>query len=531
MTGRAPEVAGEEGGARDVEGRARSGTNRPESTDPTAPAPLHRDTERTATSIVAQRDIPKQSAPEASLVHQGIITGEEYASAVGRHEESGHSIWAALRGAVRLILPRRPHFFGLGDEPDDTPFAVAEVVATGERLSPIPELVSNLFEKAIQWRGTDIHLDPDSSGVRIRVRIDGHLHDVGSLPDEVARQVRSRIKILAGMDILEKVGPQDGHICLSADGIHRDFRVATLLTGLGERMVIRFHQAAEQGALLDALGLDPDQESTVRSLLDRPQGLILIGGPVGSGKTTTLYACLRSIAHPTRSLITIEDPIEYRLDGVCQVEVRPHLGLSFAQGLRAILRQDANVVAVGEIRDRNTARVVSRAAAAGSLVLSAVHAGSGAGVLRSLANYRIPPYRIGESLVGIIVQRLVRVLCPACKRPVEFDSRSQTTLASWGLSNEEMAHATLFSPVGCSACLGTGYHGRTGVFEVIDIADLSIEPAPEIDWPRVLVAGRHRKLSTAAARKVARGVTTIEEANRVLSIRSQTPLGLSATGR
>lgn len=515
----------------DVDGCDRSGTDRPASTEPTAPPPLHRDTERTGTSIAGHRDIPKESVPEASLVHQGIITGEEYASAVGRHEESGHSIWAALRGAVHLILPRRPYFFGRGEESDDTRFAVAEVVATGEGLSPIPELVSNLFEKAIQWRGTDIHLDPDTSGVRIRVRVDGHLHDVGSLPDEVARQVRSRIKILAGMDILEKVGPQDGHICLSADGIHRDFRVATLLTGLGERMVIRFHQVAEQGVLLDALGLDPDQESTVRSLLDRPQGLILIGGPVGSGKTTTLYACLRSIAHPMRSLITIEDPIEYRLDGVCQVEVRPHLGLTFAQGLRAILRQDANVIAVGEIRDRTTARVVSRAAAAGSLVLSAVHAGSGAGVLRSLANYRISPYRIGESLAGIIVQRLVKVLCPACKRLVVLDSRSQTTLASWGLSNEEVAQATLFNPVGCQACLGTGYRGRTGVFEVIDIAELSIEPALEIDRPQVLVNGRQCKLPTAAARKIARGVTTIEEVNRVLSMRSQLPHGLSATGR
>jgi type II secretory ATPase GspE/PulE/Tfp pilus assembly ATPase PilB-like protein len=499
----------------DVEGRDRSLDDRPVSDAPAAPAPLHRDTGRTGTEIATQPGMPKDCAPEASLVHQGIITGEEYASAVGRHEESGHSIWAALRGAVRLILPRGPHFFGRGEESDDSRFTVAEV-SPGERSSPIPELVSNLFEKAIQWRGTDIHLDPDTAGVRIRVRIDGHLHDVGSLPDEVARQVRSRIKILAGMDILEKVGPQDGHICLSADGIHRDFRVATLLTGLGERMVIRFHQAAEQGVLLDALGLDPDQESTVRSLLDRPQGLILIGGPVGSGKTTTLYACLRSIAHPMRSLITIEDPIEYRLDGVCQVEVRPHLGLTFAQGLRAILRQDANVVAVGEIRDRNTARVVSRAASAGSLVLSAVHAGSGAGVLRSLANYRISPYRIGESLVGIIVQRLVRVLCPVCKSPVELDSQTRTTLESWGLSNGEVAQATLFNPVGCPVCLGTGYRGRTGVFEVIDIAELSIGLAQEINWPRVLTKARHCKLATAAARKVARGITTIGEVKRVL---------------
>jgi type II secretory ATPase GspE/PulE/Tfp pilus assembly ATPase PilB-like protein len=218
------------------------------------------------------------------------------------------------------------------------------------------------------------------------------------------------------MDPIEKRDPQDGHVSLQAEGGHRDFRVATLLTGLGERLVVRSHQVADRGHALDALGLEDDQVAAVRRLLARPYGLVLVAGPTGSGKTTTLYACLRALAAPTRSLITIEDPIEYRLDGVTQVEVHPSRGLSFARGLRAILRQDPDVIMVGEIRDRDTARVAGRAAAAGAFVLSTVHAAGGLGVLRTLAHYRVPPHRIGESLGGVVVQRLVRTLCD-CKRP------------------------------------------------------------------------------------------------------------------
>lgn len=466
----------------------------------------------------------KESRPGDSLLHEGIITSEEYRSAVGQQDQTDHSIWSALRDAVRLILPSAAGHSDSGDVSAVVRDATLE--PAGHRLTVMPEnagsvpgFVSNLFENTIQWGGTDIHLDPEAAGVRIRIRIDGQLHDVGSLPIEMARHVRSRIKILAGMDILEKTGPQDGHICLDTDAGRRDFRVATLLTGLGERMVIRFHQAADQGLVLDALGLDPDQTSAVRGLLARPQGLVLVAGPVGSGKTTTLYACLRAVAHPMRSLITIEDPIEYRLDGICQVEVHPQLGLSFAHGLRAILRQDADVVAVGEIRDRDTARVVSRAAAAGALVLSAVHAASGAAVLRSLANYRVSPHRIAESMAGIIVQRLLRTLCSVCKRPSESKAKSFELLSSWELSREELERATFFEPVGCPLCLGTGYRGRTGVFEVIEIDELDTANASKIDWPLVLTKGPHCKLQVAAGRKVARGITTVEEAARVLSLR------------
>jgi type II secretory ATPase GspE/PulE/Tfp pilus assembly ATPase PilB-like protein len=329
------------------------------------------------------------------------------------------------------------------------------------------------------------------------------------------------------VDLVEKREPQDGHISLESEDGHRDFRVATLLTGLGERMVIRFHQVADRGQSLDALGLEGDQAAAVRRVLTMPQGLILVAGPIGSGKTTTLYACLQALATPTRSIITIEDPIEYRLDGVTQVEVRPNLGLSFARGLRAVLRQDPDIIMVGEIRDRDTARIAGRAAATGAVVLSSVHATDGPGVLRSLANYHVPPDRMAESLTGIIVQRLVRTLCAACKRPVQLDQESTTVLAGWGLGEEEAGRATLFEPTGCPRCLGTGYRGRTGIFEVVELGELMRERngwgGGTSRWSQALGAGGACDLLRAAALKAGEGMTTIEEVRRILPPRHRPP--------
>jgi len=463
---------------------------------------------------------------ESVLVQQGIITDEEYAAAVSRSEQSGHSILTALRG-TSPVLPHRSPSGGWPDmgqpaPPGGLPAASRLRFAALEGSATVPALVSGLFEDVSRWGATDVHLDPTPTGVQVRVRIDGLLHDVGSLPEAVARHVRSRIKVLAGMDLVEKRAPQDGHISLQDEGGHRDFRVATLLTGLGERMVIRSHQVADRGLSLDALGLEDDQAAAVRRLLARPQGLVLVAGPTGSGKTTTLYACLRALASPTRNLITIEDPIEYRLDGVTQVEVHPNLGLTFARGLRAILRQDPDVIMVGEIRDRDTARIASRAAAAGSFVLSTVHAADGPGVLRALANYGVPPHRIGEGLCGIVVQRLIRTLCD-CKRPVHPDRAGTAALAGWGLGDEECGRARLFEPAGCMRCLGTGYHGRTAVFEVVELDDPIGDRAAGTRgpgrWSRAITSGRSTDLLLAAARKVARGVTTIDEVSRILPTR------------
>jgi type II secretory ATPase GspE/PulE/Tfp pilus assembly ATPase PilB-like protein len=469
------------------------------------------------------------------LVQQGIITNEEYASALSRSEQSGHSIWTALRGAS-LILPgwaRPGEKGGPSNEaaplppplPGDGPTGAAPAPFGGlDASSPIPLLVSGLFEGAARWGATDIHFDPTPAAVRVRARIDGLLHDVGSLPDDVARHVRSRIKVLAGMDLVEKREPQDGHVFLQDEAGRRDFRVATLLTGLGERMVVRSHQVADQGHSLDALGLEDEEVAAVRQLLAKPHGLVLVAGPTGSGKTTTLYACLRALAEPTRSLLTIEDPIEYRLEGVTQVEVHPKLGLSFARGLRAILRQDPDVIMVGEIRDRDTARIASRAAAAGAFVLSTAHAADGLGVLRTLANYQVPPRRIGESLGGIVVQRLVRTLCD-CKRPTAPNRASTTMLASWGLGDEECGRAKLYEPAGCPRCLGTGYRGRTGIFEVIKFGEPVGQRGGLIRggsrWAEAITVGRSCDLLRSAARKIAAGTTTFEEVRRLLPVPHQ----------
>jgi len=471
------------------------------------------------------------------LVQQGIITDEEYASALSRSEQSGHSIWTALRG-TRLVLPDRKRGAG-GAEPSNEEMPRGTTIAGDDQdrgtpvafgnfdvSRPIPALVSGLFEDATRWGATDLHFDPTPDGVRVRARIDGLLHDVGSLPDDVAQHVRARIKVLAGMDLLEKREPQDGHVTLQGEAGHRDFRVATLLTGLGERMVVRSHQMAEQGHTLDVLGLEDDQVAAVRRLLSRPHGLILVAGPTGSGKTTTLYACLRELATPVRSLLTIEDPIEYRLDGVTQVEVHRDLGLNFARGLRAILRQDPDVIMVGEIRDRQTARIASRAAAAGTFVLSTAHAADGFGVLRTLANYQVPPQRIGESLGGIIVQRLVRTLCE-CKRPLAPERAPRTTLAGWGLGDDECGRANLYEPAGCPRCLWTGFRGRTGIFEVIELDEpLGRRGGLARDgsrWSAAIAEGRSCDLAHAAARKVAAGTTTVEEVRRLIALPRRDP--------
>lgn len=477
-----------------------------------------------------------------ALVQQGVITDEEYASAVRRSEQSGYSVWRALRDIQFFFAGRsgwreaattgNPVGARPTSEKSEQSGTAQRTFAALDHSAPIPALVSNLFEDTTRWGATDIHFDPIAGGVKVRARIDGLLRDVGSLPDDVARHVRTRIKVLAGMDLVEKREPQDGHIYLQTEHGHRDFRIATILTGLGERMVVRVHQAVDKGQSLDALGLEDDQAATVRRLLARPQGLILVGGPVGSGKTTTLYACLRDMSLPERCLITIEDPIEYHLDGVTQVEVRPNLGLSFARGLRAVLRQDPNVIMVGEIRDRDTARTASRAAATGALVLSSIHAADGYGVLRSLTNYHVPPHRIGESVAGIIVQRLLRTLCVSCKRPVSVDSNTTRGLTD-SLVGAETERVTLFEPAGCSHCFGTGFRGRTGIFEVIEFGepgwDRSGRGRDESRWSHALLAGRSCDLLRAATRKVVQGVTTIDEVRRVITTRHDV-LGAPVTG-
>jgi type II secretory ATPase GspE/PulE/Tfp pilus assembly ATPase PilB-like protein len=464
------------------------------------------------------------------LVQQGIITDEEYASAVNRSQQSGHSVLTTLRG-TSLVLPtpdRTDDRCGGGGLASTGSEESAQLIERDMASTPfrildasnsVPTLVSNLFEIVVQWGATDLHFDPTPSGARVRARLDGLLHDVGTLPDEIARRVRARIKLLAGIDPFEKRAPRDGHVCVQESTMHRDFRVATLPTGRGERMVIRSHQVANRTRSLDALGFEMDQVEAARRLLGTPHGLVLVAGPTGSGKTTTLYACLQSLAVPTRSLLTIEDPIEYDLDGVTQIEVHRNLGVTFARGLRAILRQDPDVIMVGEIRDRETARVASRAAAVGTLVLSSVHAADGPGVLRTLSNYNVSPHRVVESLSGIIVQRLLRTLCD-CKRPAPADGDSMRLLGEWGLSDEQFNQARLYEAVGCPRCLGTGYRGRTGVFEVIEFADPITRRGNGVrgrsGWDEAITDGRSCDLLLAAARKVVAGITTIAEVQRLL---------------
>jgi type II secretory ATPase GspE/PulE/Tfp pilus assembly ATPase PilB-like protein len=379
-----------------------------------------------------------------------------------------------------------------------------------------PQLVELLLERAFQLRTTDIHLDPNENGLRVRLRVDGMLHDVLDVPAQQSLQMVSRIKLMANMNITEKRLAQDGHISRSGLDGQRDVRVGSGPTTFGERLVLRL--MPESGAFhrFEELGLEPDQIETLTRYATMPYGMILSVGPVGSGKSTTMYSCLELVNNPAKSLVTIEDPVERRIAGVNQIQIDPKIGFGFVEALRAVLRQDPNVVMVGEIRDPETAHIGVRAARTGVLVLSTLHAQDAASSFDVFRDFGIPPIFIGDSLLAVVAQRLLRKVCVHCKQTTVANEASRVTLGA----EDHPGDLLLSRGVGCDACFQTGYSGRTGVFEIIGVDDDLkhglISGAPRLEIIRLARARGMRSLQAAAARKVIDGVTSIEEMNRVL---------------
>ena len=324
------------------------------------------------------------------------------------------------------------------------------------------QLVSTLIESAIELHTTDIHIEPSKSGLVVRFRIDGELHRIMKVPDSMAQSVVSRVKVLADMDVTERRRPQDGHFELRMDRNNFDFRISTLPAIMGEKIVIRILDETRVQTGLESLGLLPRQQQMLRLMIDQPYGMVLVTGPTGSGKTSTLYAALNLLNKENRNLVTIEDPVEYQLEGINQVQVDPHIGVTFAEGLRSILRQDPDIIMVGEIRDSDTAHIAIRAAMTGHLVFSTLHTNSALGAIDALVHLGAVPFMVAGSLIGILSQRLVRKLCPACRKPMKTTSAINRQL---GLAED--VRKRIYKPVGCDECLGSGYIGRTGVFEVI----------------------------------------------------------------
>jgi type IV pilus assembly protein PilB len=371
---------------------------------------------------------------------------------------------------------------------------------------PVMKLVSTIIEGAVNSGATDIHLDPQEPEMRVRYRIDGILHDVMSIPSEAQNAVVSRIKIMSDIDITETRHPQDGHISLEIGGQEFDIRVATLPTFLGERVVLRLLDQSTVLSGIKDLGLESEDEKILSRIIAQPYGMILVTGPTGSGKTTTLYAALNQKNVITDSIVTLEDPVEYQLSGINQVQIESDIDLTFANTLRAALRQDIDVLLVGEIRDADTARIAIRAAMTGHLVFSTLHTNDAPEAISTLRNMGIPSYLIASALTAIIGQRLVRVTCPNCKK--EFKPQ-KNMLKAIGLPETTKS---LYRGEGCELCYNTGCKGRTGIFEILEITSpirkmIALDESTE----KIAQAAKLKTLSDRCRLKVKQGITPPEE--------------------
>ncbi len=350
-----------------------------------------------------------------------------------------------------------------------TPAEGARVTAELVARTPIAQTVDLIITQAVRDRASDIHIEPQEDRLRIRFRIDGTLYDMFSLPLSAQVPLVSRIKILADMNIAEQRRPQDGQMAFSASDKQIDIRVASLATAYGERMSLRILDKSLALFTLPELGLLPESLRKFEAMARSPYGLVLVGGPTGSGKTTTLYALINTFNRLERNIMTIEDPIEYHFKDINQTQVNLKAGITFPTGLRALMRHDPNIILVGEIRDKETASIAVQAALTGHLVLSSIHANNSVGVLFRLLDLGIEPYLIISTLVGISTQRMVRRLCPHCRTSYQADDNENR------LFREELGEAPgrLYKKgSGCNLCAGTGYQGRTGIFEVMLVSDV-----------------------------------------------------------
>jgi len=378
--------------------------------------------------------------------------------------------------------------------------------------APVIRLINGLMAEAARIGASDIHMEPYDTELVIRMRVDGVMSEKARLPARLAPVLVSRVKVMSRLDIAERRIPQDGRISLAIGGRTLDVRVSTLPAKAGERVVLRLLDRERTGLQLDDLGMPDDIASTFRAALKEPNGIVLVTGPTGAGKTTTLYAGLRLLNDASRTILTIEDPIEYAIDGIGQTQVNAKVGMTFAAGLRAILRQNPNVVMVGEIRDTETAQIAVQASLTGHLVLSTLHTNDAIGAVTRLRDIGVEPFLIASTLRGVIAQRLVRRLCAACRKAEAIDDAG-ATLA--GMAPGSTIHRAL----GCAQCGGTGYASRLGLFELVRADDglrrLISANAPEQELSAHAFANAPR-LAQSAREAVLRGETTIEEALRVI---------------
>jgi len=424
-----------------------------------------------------------------------------------------HTVYEHKSGQARQMVEDMQDHLDLSEMASHLP--TPEDLLESADEAPIIRLINALLTEAIKESASDIHIEPYEARMVVRFRVDGVLREIIEPPRELAPMVISRLKVMAKLDIAEKRLPQDGRISLNIGGRSVDVRVSTLPSGHGERVVLRLLDKQANQLTLKQVGMADSELDVIQKMIVRPHGIILVTGPTGSGKTTSLYAIVNQLNERSRNILTVEDPIEYYLDGIGQTQVNSKVEMTFAKGLRAILRQDPDVVMVGEIRDRETAEIAVQASLTGHLVLSTLHTNTAVGAITRLRDMGVEPFLLASSLVGVIAQRLVRKLCPYCKHAETVAGKE---LLKLGYAGDGKASFTVYRAQGCPQCFGHGYKGRGGIFEIVPLdgamQQLIHVGAGDIDLER------QARLSTpsiqqSALAKVLAGDTSLDEAIRI----------------
>jgi general secretion pathway protein E len=503
-----------------------------------------RDVVESIASQLSLRLVERNELPEQLLFGKQISPRFLRASKAIIFDEDEGSLWVAMADpqqedvlkALRLISGKEvllhicvpseieaalDQIYDAGKETRELDLSVgfAEDVEHLKELAgeaPVIKLVNQLIQNAAESGASDIHIEPFEDQMKVRYRVDGLLREVDAPPAQSAAAVISRIKIMANMDIAERRLAQDGRFKQRIRGMEFDFRISTVPTIYGESVVLRLLKRDEVVLGFGPLGFSPEQTETMHNILAQPHGIVLVTGPTGSGKSTTLYAALKHLNDPERMIITVEDPVEYHMHGINQIQVKPQIGLTFANALRSIVRQDPDVIMIGEMRDAETAQIAVQAALTGHLVLSTLHTNDAAGSVMRLIDMGIPDYLLVSAVKAIQAQRLVRRLCTECRQayqPVEEVSR-------WGLDRfAEPASMTLYHAVGCKACGGTGYNKRTAILEILPISDsIRQQILQQSDTGKIAAVAAEQGMLTMrddGFSKVVTGQTTIEEVLRV----------------
>lgn len=434
----------------------------------------------------------------AKRIHPVVTTSSRIQDAINRVYEKST---AALDGLDDIE----------GEEMDlDDP--VIDLLEAGDDDAPVIKLVNTLLFRAVKEKASDIHIEPYEKDMAVRFRIDGILFDIFKPSKKLQNSITSRIKVMANLNIAEKRLPQDGRIPLKLAGKDIDVRLSTVPTAFGERIVMRLQDRSNVILELEQLGFSDDSLAKIYEILKKTYGIFLVTGPTGSGKSTTLYASLSKINTVDKNIVTVENPVEQRIHGIGQIQTNEKIGLTFASALRAILRQDPNVIMVGEIRDLETAEISINASLTGHLVLSTIHTNDSAGVFPRLTDMGCEPFLIATSLLGVVAQRLVRLLCPHCKEPYE---PTDVELASLELTREQIVGHNIHRPVGCDECNQKGYSGRTNIQELMEVTDdirsLVMQRKDSGTIKKAALAAGMQTFRDHGIEKVLQGLTSIEE--------------------